>query len=127
MMKITKNKLRSAIRQVLLENIQEKTTIVDGIINGSPESINSFIELAESLGYIEELRYDVEPPKSFFPEEQHTWNFRAEPEFGDLLISKYMHRVTDEHSEVMTVEFNGSLLQREGIYSFQINAIGSSE
>ena len=126
-MKITENKLRSTIRKVLLENIQEKTTIIDGIIGGSPDSINSFLEFADSLGYIMDLRYDVEPPKSYFTEEQHTWNFDAEPEFGDLLINKYMQRTTDEDAEVMSVEFNGALLQREGIYSFQINAIGSSE
>ena len=126
-MKITESKLRNTIRKVLLENIQEKTTIVDGIINGNPASINSFLEFADSLGYIEKLRYEVEPPVSYFPEEQHTWNFDGEPEFADLLIKKYMQRSSDEDSEVMSLEFNGALLRREGIYSFQINAIGSSE
>ena len=126
-MKITENKLRSTIRKVLLENIQEKTTIIDGIINGSPDSINSFLEFADSLGYINDLRYDVEPPKSYFPEEQHTWNFDAEPEFGQLLISKYNQRATDEDSEVMSIDFNTAYLERTGIYSFEINAIGSSE
>ena len=126
-MKITENKLRSTIRKVLLENIQEKTTIIDGIIGGSPDSINSFLEFADSLGYINDLRYDVQPPKSYFPHEQHTWYFDAEPEFGQLLISKYNQRVTDEDSVVMQIDFNTAYLERTGIYSFEINAIGSSE
>ena len=119
--------LRRQIRKILLENMQEKITIIDGIINGSPDSINSFLEFADSLGYIEDLRYDVEPPKSYFPEEQHTWNFVAEAEFGQLLISKYNQRATDEDSEVMSIDFNTAYLERTGIYSFEINAIGSSE
>ena len=110
-MKITKNKFRSTIRKVLLENIQEKTTIVNGIINADPFSINRFLEFADSLGYIDDLRYDVEPPKSYFPEEQHTWNFDAEPEFGQLLISKYNQRVTNEDSEVMSIDFNTAYLE----------------
>ena len=126
-MKITENKLRSTIRKVLLENIQEKTTIIDGIIGGSPDSINSFLEFADSLGYINDLRYDVQPPKSYFPDEQDTWYFDAEPEFGQLLISKYNQRVTDEDSVVMQIDFNTAYLERTGIYSFEINAIGSSE
>tara|TARA_B100000242_G_C42841100_1_gene390636 strand:- start:7 stop:387 length:381 start_codon:yes stop_codon:yes gene_type:complete len=126
-MKITKQQLRNSIRKVLLENKEQKNKLIDGILIGDPENINTFLDLAETLGYVERLRYEVEPPLSYFPEEQHTWNFDAEPEFGDLLINKYMQRSTDEDSEVMTVEFNGALFQREGIYSFQINAIGSSE
>ena len=126
-MKITKIQLRSKVRQLILESIEEKVKIIDGVLTGIPENINSFLDLADTFGYINDLRYDVEPPVSYFPAEQHTWNFDAEPEFGDLLINKYMQRSTDEDAEVMSVEFNEALLQREGIYSFQINAIGSSE
>tara|TARA_B100000282_G_scaffold115712_1_gene82252 strand:- start:196 stop:606 length:411 start_codon:yes stop_codon:yes gene_type:complete len=126
-MKITRRQLRNRIRQILAENIQEKTTIVDGIIGGDPQSINSFVELADSLGYIEDLRYDVEPPVSYFPAEQHTWNFDAKPEFGQLLISRYNQRVVDQDSEVMSIEYNAAYLERTGIYSIQINAIGPTE
>ena len=119
--------LRQTIRNLILENIQEKNTIIDTILSSDPKGINSFLEFAETLGYVQKLRYEIEPPVSYFPEESHTWYFNAEAEFGEILFSKYDQRVTDTNSEIMTMNYNKAYLERTGEYSIEINAIGSSE
>ena len=119
-MKLTKRQLRSKVRRIILESIEEKTKIINGILTGVPENINSFLDLADTFGYIEELRYDVEPPAMNFPEEQHTWDFQAEPEFGELLLRKYNQRVPDEYSKVIEIFSNKAFLKRTGKYSIEI-------
>ena len=39
--------LRQTIRNLILENIQEKNTIIDTILSSDPKGINSFLEFAD--------------------------------------------------------------------------------
>lgn len=124
-MKITKIQLRSKVRRIILESIEEKAKIIDGVLTGIPENINSFLDLADTFGYINDLGYEVEPPTSFFPEEQHTWYFEAEPEFGELLLTKYNQRPVDEYSKIIEIFSNQAFLKRTGKYSIEIATFGN--
>lgn len=119
--------LRETIQNIILENIQEKNTIINTILDSTPQGINTFLEFAETLGYLKKLRYEIEPPTSFFPEEAHTWHFYAEAEFGETLVSKYNDRTNNADSKIITVDYNKAFLERTGQYSMEINAIGPSE
>ncbi len=85
-------KLRKTIRKILLESVEEYDKIIDGILySDDPEYITSFIELAETLGYIEDYQSKYIPPKParniYAPAWQ--WRFDCGAEFGKLLSSKW--------------------------------------
>ena len=84
--------LRKTIRKIILESVEEYDTIVDGIIgNQDPETIGTFLELADSMGYISDYEKKYSPPKprqNFHAPVWH-WYFDCDTEFGDLLLSKY--------------------------------------
>ena len=83
--------LRKTIRRILIENAQEMNELVDGILGDDPEYITTFLELAETLGYINDYGTQYSPPKprqNFHAPVWH-WYFDCDTEFGDLLLSKY--------------------------------------
>ena len=75
--------LRKTIRGILLENQQQYDKIVNMIMSLDPMNVNMALELAETMGYLEKMKYRVDEREEFcrgtFAEkemvEHHRWEF----------------------------------------------------
>ena len=77
--------LRRTIRKILLENndFYEKLAIM--LCTGDLESINQAIELAETMGYIHRVEYELWEQHYHV----HRWTFSAVKEFHAIILEEW--------------------------------------
>ena len=123
--------LREIIRRIILESAEEYDTIIDGILySDDPEYITSFIELAESLGYIEDYQSKYTPPKPARGWKSGAavwqWSFDCGAEFGKLLSNKYDKNRTPgfKHPDTNVVVDAIPLGANQDVYSVSLSFAG---
>ena len=72
--------LRRTIRRIIRENKEHILKIVELIYTGDVANINQAIELAETMGYISDVKQSVEDAY-YFPQDIHIWEFVGGKEF----------------------------------------------
>ena len=73
--------LRKTIRRILLENKGHYEKLAKMLCTGDLESIVQAIELAETLGYIHRVEYELWEQHYHV----HNWTFSAVPDFKDII------------------------------------------
>ena len=110
--------LRKVIRRIILENQQHYEKLVTLIIDDTIENVRQGTELADAMGYIQELDYSVDK----FPgirSTWHKWKFKVGNPLYDMLCDAY------ENFDGNTSRFqiNPDYRQRpdaNGFYKFEI-------
>lgn len=77
--------LRHTIRQILLENNDYYEKLAIMLCTGDLESINQAIELAETMGYIHRVEYELWEQHYHV----HRWTFSAVKPFQAILIEEW--------------------------------------
>ena len=85
--------LRRTIRRILLENAQYIEKIVTLVMSCDPINVNSALNLAETMEYINNVQYETDEREEFvrgsFSEKEivtkHRWEFVPIPEMLDAL------------------------------------------
>lgn len=75
--------LRKTIRNILLENkLEHWEKLATLLVSGDVANARQAIELAESMGYIEDVTYRTEDwSNKFRTRTKHQWHFQADPAF----------------------------------------------
>ena len=86
--------LRKTIRKIILESVEEYNKIIEGILySDDPEYITTFIELAESQGFIEDYQSKHRPERPQVGWKSGAahweWSFNCSADFGKLLDTEY--------------------------------------
>tara|TARA_X000000950_G_scaffold7522_1_gene8218 strand:- start:2424 stop:2816 length:393 start_codon:yes stop_codon:yes gene_type:complete len=85
--------LRETIRKILLENQQQYDKIVTMIMSLDPINVNSALMLAETMGYLEMIKYTADEQEEYkrgtFDEKEtvikHRWEFSPDDGMLDAL------------------------------------------
>ena len=97
--------LRRTIRKILLENNDHYEKLAVMLCSGDLESINQAIELAEAMGYIHRVEYELWEQHYHV----HRWTFSAVKPFEAVLIEEWGKRTTYNPDFVIYPKRNHSI------------------
>lgn len=110
--------LRKTIRKILLENQQHYEYLVPMIIDDTIKNIRQGTELANTMGYIKELYYNVDK----FPgirSTWHRWKFKVKKPLYDMLCDEYENFDGDTSRFSIKPDYRQKP-DKNGLYKFEI-------
>ena len=103
--------LRRTIRRILLENNDFYEKIAVLLCTGDLESINQAIELAETMGYIHRVEYELSEPNqgTAYHYLVHQWTFSAVKPFEAIIREEWGKRTSYNPDFVIYPKRNHSI------------------
>ena len=80
--------LREIIRRLLIENQRKYDFLINLLVSNDIELITQGIELAHAVGYIEEVKHELEDAQGYVPS-THVWVLKSTPEFLARFMQLY--------------------------------------
>ena len=97
--------LRETISRILLENNDHYQKIAALLCTGDLESVNQAIELAETMGYIHRVEYELWEQHYLV----HRWTFSAVKPFHAILLQEWKKQSTHNYDFAIYPERNHSI------------------
>lgn len=106
--------LRHTIRKILLENQSHYDKIIALLVSNDIESIVQGIELADGMGYIEEVNYERDDAFGYTPP-THEWLIKPKPEFLDRFSQLFPKPIDHEDPDSGPIGiYNLGWVERDG-------------